>query len=120
MGTLTIIIVIGLNGCGAYRTDSGITPPSAETKTVKTSILVTKNSLDDKNCTVIQNIEATVKKLTLFHADPTKEQVDFVLAEKGKKLGANVVKNVKYESGIGMTTWGYIDGEGEAAKCDLK
>ena len=59
------------------------------------------------------------KKLTLFHANPTKEQVNYVLAKKGKALNANAVRNVKYTSGIGMTTWGYMDATGEASKCEL-
>ncbi|MCG3683301.1 hypothetical protein [Aliarcobacter butzleri] len=49
-----------------------------------------------------------------------REQANFVLAEQAKKLDANAVRNVKYSSGIGLMTWGYMDAKGDASKCDLK
>ncbi len=113
------IIALGFSGCGAYRTNSGITPPSANDIETKPVILVTETQLIDKNCKTIGMVDTSIKKLTLFHADPTREQANFVLAEKGKRIGANAVRNVKYKSGVGLTTWGYIDAKGDASKCDL-
>ncbi|MCD4757197.1 MAG: hypothetical protein K8R39_02930 [Arcobacteraceae bacterium] len=113
------VLTLGFSGCGAYRTESGITPPSSKNKNIKPSIMVTELLLENKNCKTLENIDTSIKKLTLFHPDPTKEQANYVLAEKGKKIGANVIRNVKYESGVGLTTWGYIDAKGDASKCDL-
>jgi uncharacterized protein YbjQ (UPF0145 family) len=31
-------------------------------------------------------------------------------------LGADAVINIKYKSGVGLTTWGYIDANGVAVK----
>ncbi|WP_026803375.1 hypothetical protein [Aliarcobacter lanthieri] len=111
-----LFVMVVFSGC-SYRNDSGISiPNNIETQT---DILITENSLDDKSCIDIEKIDVSVKKLTVFHRDPTKEQADYVLSEKAKQLKANVVRNVKYSSGIGFTTWGYMDAEGDASKCDL-
>ena len=77
-------------------------------------------SLDEEVSKTVEQIDVSVKKLTAFHPNPTKEQVDYVLSEKAKTLNANAVRNVKYSSGVGFTTWGYMDAKGDASKCDLK
>jgi hypothetical protein len=117
---LAILATIGLgvSGC-AYRSDSGINIPE-NIDTTSLTVLITESNLNNKNCKTIEEIDASVKKLTAFHADPTKEQVDYVLSEKAKMLNANVIRNVRYSSGIGFTTWGYMDAKGDASKCDLK
>lgn len=114
--SLAIALGFGLSGCN-YRTESGIEIP--QNVPAKSTVLITEDSLADKNCKTLEQIDVSVKKLTLFHKDPTKEQANYVLSEKAKMLNANVVRNVKYTSGIGMTTWGYIDAQGDASKCDL-
>jgi len=38
------------------------------------------------------------------------------LIEKARSIGANAVVNIKYTSGIGFTTWGYIDAKGVGVK----
>ncbi|WP_419675565.1 hypothetical protein ACN2CX_07015 [Aliarcobacter butzleri] len=80
------------------------------------NVLVTEDSLMTK----IVTIKKEQGKNNSFHKDPTKEQANFVLAEQAKKLDANAVRNVKYSSGIGLMTWGYMDAKGDASKCDLK
>lgn len=115
--SVILILGLGLTGC-AYRSESGESLP--ESINLKSDILITEQSYDHKNCKTIEHVDVSVKKLTVFHKDPTKEQADFLLSEKAKKLNANVVRNVKYSSGIGFTTWGYLDAQGDASKCDLK
>lgn len=116
---IAILVTLGLsiNGC-SYRSDSGIDIPKNINNNLST-VLITEDNLDNKNCKTIQKIDASVKKLTAFHSDPTKEQVNYVLSEKAKLINANVVRNVKYSSGIGFTTWGYMDAQGDASNCDL-
>ena len=111
------IIALGFSGCATYRSSSGIQVPSTY---VKPTILVTGTQLVGKNCKTIAKVDTSIKKLTAFSANPTKNQAFFILAEKGKKIGANAVRNVKWETGVGLTTWGYIDANGDASKCDLK
>ena len=38
------------------------------------------------------------------------------LIEKAKLLGADAVINVTYSSGVGFTTWGYMDAKGKAVR----
>ena len=114
---LLILVLFGLSGCSSYRSHSGLTVP--EQKNIQPNILVTQKSLNNKDCETIQFVNASVKKLTLFHDDPTKNQVDYILAKKGQYLGANAIRNVIYTFGTGFTTWGYIDAKGEASKCNL-
>ena len=70
----------------------------------------------DKKYKEIGLIEVSVKKLTVFHKDPTKEQANEALIEKARIIGADAVIKVTYESGIGFTTWGYIDAKGIGVK----
>ena len=109
---------LGISGC-AYRNDSGINIPE-NINSASSTVLITEDNLNAKNCKTIEQIDVSVKKLTVFHSDPTKEQVNYVLSEKAKLLNANAVRNVKYSSGVGFTTWGYMDAQGDASKCDLK
>lgn len=61
-------------------------------------------------------IEVSVKKLTIFHKDPTKEQANAALVESALAMGADAVIQVTYESGVGWTTWGYMDAKGTGVK----
>ena len=45
-----------------------------------------------------------------------KEQANEALIEKARIIGADAVIKVTYESGIGFTTWGYIDAKGVGVK----
>lgn len=73
---------LGISGC-AYRTDSGINIPENINSTSST-VLISESNLNDKNCKTVEQIDVSVKKLTAFHPDPTKEQVDYVLSGESK------------------------------------
>ena len=117
---LAMITALGLSftAC-SYRDNSGISvPENINASTL--SVVITEDSFNDKNCKTLEQIDISVKKLTAFHKDPTKDQANYLLSEKAKAINANVVRNVKYSSGIGLMTWGYIDAQGDASKCELK
>jgi uncharacterized protein YbjQ (UPF0145 family) len=78
--------------------------------------LIAEDSLLSRKYKEIGPIEVSVKKLTIFHSDPTKEQANEALAEKARVIGADAVINVTYQSGIGLMTWGYIDAKGIGVK----
>lgn len=119
---------IVLVGCSAYRTDASVTTDDGarthyptETKVpanqAATSVQILEGPLPaGQKYASLGKIEVSVKKLTVFHKDPTREQANEALVVKARDLGANAVVNVKYESGIGMMTWGYIDASGEAVR----
>jgi hypothetical protein len=105
-------------GCAAYRVESNIeeNPAPAAATAPAGQITISEGSLPGRKYSEIGPVEVSVKKLTVFHADPTKEQANEALIEKARLLGANAVINVKYESGVGLTTWGYMDAKGTAVK----
>lgn len=79
-------------------------------------MLLAEDDLPGRTYTTIGPIEVSVKKLTLFHADPTREQANAALIEKARSIGANAVIKITYKSGIGLMTWGYMDAQGIGVK----
>ncbi len=111
------IAAMALSGCAAYRTDSNITSEPTSSVSSKASVLILEG-VPDKKYKELGPIEVSVKKFTIFHNDPTKEQANKALIEKARIIGADAVIKVTYESGIGFTTWGYIDAKGTGVKFD--
>ena len=79
-------------------------------------MVLAEDNLPGRRYTAIGPVEVSVKKLTVFHKDPTREQANEALIEKARSMGANAVVNITYSSGIGFTTWGYIDAKGTAVR----
>ncbi len=111
----TIIAATALSGCATYRTDSNITSEPTSVVVSKTNVLILEG-VPEKKYKELGPVEVSVKKLTVFHKDPTKEQANEALIEKARIIGADAVIKVTYESGIGFTTWGYIDAKGTGVK----
>jgi hypothetical protein len=113
---------IALPGCASYRTSANIStdkPIEASAALPTTAnVLISEDSLPGRKYKEIAPLEVSVKKLTVFHKDPTKEQADDALREAARGIGANAVINVKYKSGVGLTTWGYMDAGGTGVKLD--
>ena len=113
-----LLFIFSLSACATYRTNSDVEFASTEIEKVESNVQILEGDLVDLDYSVIGPVVATVKKLTVFHKDPTKEQVDVVLTEKAKQMGANAVINVSYNGGVGLTTWGFMTGEGTAVKTE--
>ena len=111
----TFLAVTVLSGCASYRTDSNIPTESTPPVASKADVLIMEG-VPDKKYKELGPIEVSVKKLTIFHKDPTKEQANEALIEKARVIGADAVIKVTYESGIGFTTWGYMDAKGIGIK----
>lgn len=103
-------------GCASYRTSSNIETTAPASLAAGTKVLIAEDSLPNRKYTAVGPIEVSVKKLTIFHKDPTKEQANEALSEKARTIGADAVVNVTYKSGIGLTTWGYMDAKGTGVK----
>lgn len=110
------IVAVTTTGCASYRTDSNISSNSVSPAKPSTKILISEGVIPNKKYAEIGSIEVSVKKLTVFHNDPTKEQANEALIEKAIAIGADAVINVTYKTGIGLTTWGYIDANGTGVK----
>jgi hypothetical protein len=113
-----------LSACGTYSTSS-VTPPSVaagrslspEVPVVKTAdqVIVTENDIANRPYVSLGDISVTVRKVTIFDSDPTREKVAQALKEKAAALGADAVVLVRYGTvGVGAFSWGQMDGEGRA------
>ena len=117
INVVTMALIISfIPGCATYRTNSDVTFDSTVVKKTESEIQILEQGLATGSYQSLGMIDGVVKKLTVFHKDPTKEQVNVVLIQKAQALHADAVINVTYKGGIGMTTWGYLKGEGEAVK----
>jgi len=112
-----VVAATALSGCATYRTDSNIASEPTSAVSSKANVLIIEG-VPDKKYKEIGPIEVSVKKLTAFHKDPTKEQANEALVEKARIIGADAVIKVTYESGIGLMTWGYMDAKGTGVKLD--
>lgn len=114
-----LVLALGIattSGCASHRTSSNVKSDSASALDSSVPVLISETTLSEKNYQEIGPIEVSIKKLTAFHKDPTKEQANEALKEKARAIGANAVMNVSYKSGIGLTTWGYMDAKGTGVK----
>lgn len=114
-----LVLVIGIattSGCATYRTSSNIKSEPASAVDTAAHVIISEGDFPDRKYKEIGPIEVSVKKLTVFHKDPTKEQANEALVEKARLIGANGVINVTYKSGVGFTTWGYMDAKGTGIK----
>jgi hypothetical protein len=116
-GLLAVVAMVAItSGCASYRTSSNITSESAPALSANTKVLIAEDSLPGRKYKEIGPIEVSVKKATIFHKDPTKEQANEALTETARVISADAVINVTYQSGIGMMTWGYMDAKGTGVK----
>lgn len=112
----SLLCCISLVGCASYRTSSNIeATQSAAPQPKKIEVLAT-GAMPARKYQVLRRIEVSIKKLTIFHSDPTKEQANKELEKRAAPLGCDAVVNVQYQSGIGLTTWGYIDAQGDCVR----
>jgi hypothetical protein len=112
---MVAIVTVTTAGCASYRVSSNVeSTPTASTPAAK--VVLAEDSLPGRKYTELGPIEVSVKKLTIFHEDPTRAQADAALIERARSMGADAVINITYTSGVGLTTWGYIDAKGVGVK----
>jgi hypothetical protein len=114
---VALCVVSGFfHGCASYRTNADIEFESTNVVEIDPAFQIIEGDLDGVPYTPVGPVEAVVSKLTAFHKDPTKEQVNLVLFQQATVLGANAVIHVKYKEGVGLWTWGYMQANGVAVK----
>jgi hypothetical protein len=113
---LSAAVVLATGGCASYRVSSNVDSVPGVATSTAVDIYAADAKLPDRKFKEVGPIEVSVKKLTVFHADPTKEQANLALIERARQIGANAVIGVTYSTGIGFTTWGYIDAKGTGIK----
>lgn len=112
---VAIVAAATLSGCASYRTDSNITSVPASSLSSNANVLILEG-VPDKKYKELGPVEVSIKKLTAFHKDPTREQANEALVEKARIIGADAVIKVTYDHGVGFTTWGYMDAKGTGIK----
>lgn len=98
------------------NTQTASVPNSAPQKQIAAvDVVITTKDITDRPYRVIGDIDVTVNKTTIFHADPTKELVNKKLQEEAARIGANAVILVRYGTvGVSFMSWGSLDGKGRA------
>jgi len=92
-------------------------PSESKPSSIKSSadVLIAEGDITNRAYVVLGEIEVTINKTTIFHADPTKELVNARLQEEAAKLGADAVLLVRYGTvGVGLFSWGSLEGRGRA------
>jgi hypothetical protein len=98
---LSAVVVVALtSGCASYRTSSNITSDVPAALPAGTKVLISEDALPGRKYKEVGPIEVSVRKLTVFHTDPTKEQANAALSEKARAIGADAVVNTRYKSGV--------------------
>lgn len=78
------------------------------------SITVTESDLT-RPYVVLGDLDVTVRKRSLFDADPTRETVNEALREEAAELGADAVILVRYGNvGLSVVSYAALDGRGRA------
>ena len=121
--TLLGLCSAGLSACATNWTQAKVTnshaQPQVSNAAVVSDVLLTEGDLADRKYAVLGDLAVTVNKLTLFNANPTREQVDAKLKAEAVKLGADAVIFVRYGAiGISTVSWGSLDGKGRAIKLE--
>ncbi|GJL81268.1 MAG: hypothetical protein DHS20C01_09020 [marine bacterium B5-7] len=125
VGLLLIIAsLVTTTGCASYRVSSNVdseptvdaTSNSTTEFSPESTVIISEDSLPGRTYTEVGPIEVTVKKLTAFHKNPTREQANAALMDKARTIGADAVIDVTYKNGVGLTTWGYIKANGSGVK----
>ncbi len=113
---MTVAVLLVTTGCASYRVSSNVQAPTPAALPASQAVLISEDALPARKYREIGPIDVSVKKLTIFHANPTREQANDALTDKARAIGADGVVKVKYDYGVGLTTWGYMDAKGIAVK----
>jgi hypothetical protein len=84
-------------------------------------IEIFEGDITDRPYKSLGDVNVTVNKVTIFNADPTREMVNQRLRNEAAKMGADAVIQVRYGTvGIGLMSWGSLDGKGRAIVFEKK
>jgi hypothetical protein len=114
---VAIALLASVGACSSWATSnvSGAAGTAARPATTPDKILVVEGDITDRPYTSLGDVSVTVNKTTLFNADPTRAMVNEKLKAEAAKLGADAVIQVRYGNvGVGLMSWGSLDGKGRA------
>lgn len=117
-----VALAVVLSGCATWSV-ANVENASLVKQTTKTQkktpnqIKLTTGDISNRPYKVLGDIKVSVNKTTIFNKDPTKKDVNQKLRIEASKMGADAVILVRYGTvGIGLVSWGALDGNGRAIK----
>lgn len=119
---LGLVLTIGVVACGVSNRTAGKVLTTSNYQATEPSRNVSEieifegDTFDNKEHIVIGDIKVKVKKLTLFHSNPTKEDAVVALKQKAHEVGADAVINAAFKFGVGLTSWGQMTATGTTIK----
>jgi basic membrane lipoprotein Med (substrate-binding protein (PBP1-ABC) superfamily) len=126
MSVLRVAVAIGaaglLGACSDGWATTQVTPTAAAAGRAATpadKIQIFEGDITDRPYKSLGDVSATVNKVSIMNADPTREMVNARLKTEAAKLGADAVIQVRYGTvGMAALSWGALDGKGRAIAYD--
>jgi len=115
----TLAAIAALSGCSTWSTTSvrHASPAVIAQETDPDNVKITAEDITDRKYVSLGEISATVRKTTIFNADPTRKMVNERLQERAAQLGADAVILVHYDRrGFSPLSWGSLSGKGRPVK----
>ncbi len=118
---MILALALAVQACGTYSTSS-VTPATgaAQISAVPKApeqVMVTEKDILDRRYISLGDISITVRKVTIFDKDPSKELVNKALQEDAAEMGADAVVLVRYGTpGMGVFSYSQLEGAGRAVK----
>lgn len=114
--TLALMLASSLlAGCSFYTTNSDLRFENTRLDR-KLPIPVGEPTEPADQLTFLGWVDAYVQKPNVMAADPTRLQVDHVLAHLAKQRGADAVIHVSYKEAVGMNTLKRLEARGQAVR----
>jgi hypothetical protein len=118
---IAIVALASLAGCSSWSTASvhrsHAQAAMVTQETDPENVKITVGDIADRPYVLLGEISATVRKTTIFNADPTRTTVNEKLRERAAQLGADAVILVQYNrSGFSPLSWGSLSGKGRAVR----
>jgi hypothetical protein len=101
---------------------SGVIPPAENVASgvpphVTDKIILTEEDITYRPYQTLGDIKVSLRKWTVFDADPTREMINQALIRKAAEMRADAVVLVRYgTAGIGATSWGALEGRGRVVQ----
>ncbi len=118
---LSVLIVTGCASDPARISDGprnvGTIAPRADSASRPTGPIPVSTTGATRPHSVLENMTATARQITIFGKVPTRSDVDNDLRKRAMELDADAVVNLRYgEQGAGLVSWSQISGEGQAIR----
>ena len=111
--TFLIFFLSSCSTWGTGRVDSSL---NAKSPTNPATIQIFSDDIQ-RPYVILGDVSGEVNKMTVFHSDPSREQINEKLREAAAQLGADAIIFARYgKVGVSIWSWGTLEGSGRAIK----